>query len=338
MTIHPRSHLIRALRVTAWLACQICALNAALGGQVYWSEVGPDLIVRANDDGSNLEVLVTVPNQPSCLSTDGNGKMYWSDNRTGLYRANLDGSQVESIVPGHSARTLSVDRIRAKLLFFVTSNPLVPASLFQADLNGSNVERLFAVPNDGINDMELDPIAGKLYWSGEGPNNYRQIRRANYDGTDIEVLFAGKRFSSLVLDPVESKLYWTTDDTGNRRIERGNLNGSPIETLLTQSDMLHGETFLPEELAIDFVNRKLYWSSSTFTNGFFRANLDGSEYERAFSEGISDPTGFFVVSEPSSRAMLLLALSGILSSTCIGRVPKWRREQFSKGVYQEASE
>ncbi len=74
-------------------------------GKVYWVKYH---VYRANlDDGSHVELLVPDVGYGSGLVLDlDGGKMYWTlwdgvhGNDEGLYRANLDGSQVEALVTG----------------------------------------------------------------------------------------------------------------------------------------------------------------------------------------------------------------------------------------------
>ena len=74
-------------------------------GKVYWINRS---VYRANlDDGSHVELLVPNAGYSFGLALDlDGGKMYWTvfegthGSEKGLYRANLDGSQVEALVTG----------------------------------------------------------------------------------------------------------------------------------------------------------------------------------------------------------------------------------------------
>src|ERR1700684_4326585 len=79
----------------------------AAAGHIYWTNMGiPNLddgsIERADLDGGNRRVIVPqgVTHTPNQIHLDkGGGKLYWCD-REGMrvMRANLDGSQVETLV------------------------------------------------------------------------------------------------------------------------------------------------------------------------------------------------------------------------------------------------
>ena len=74
----------------------------AVNGKLYWStsitaEEGE--ILRANLDGSNVEIVVTEIDKPADIALDiAGGKIYWTDYVVDVVRrANLDGSNVETL-------------------------------------------------------------------------------------------------------------------------------------------------------------------------------------------------------------------------------------------------
>src|SRR6266581_2242948 len=86
----------------------------AEAGHIYWTNMGiPNLddgsIERADLDGGNRRVIVPqgVTHTPKQIHLDkDNGKLYWCD-REGMrvMRANLDGSQVETLAEASEKRT-----------------------------------------------------------------------------------------------------------------------------------------------------------------------------------------------------------------------------------------
>ena len=76
--------------------------------KIYWANMEPNKIQRANLDGSQVEDLVTGLNSPDGIALDvSGGKIYWTErnkyedgNKDKIQRANLDGSQVEDLVTG----------------------------------------------------------------------------------------------------------------------------------------------------------------------------------------------------------------------------------------------
>lgn len=125
--------------------------------------------------------------------------------------------------------------------------------------------------------LSISPVdAGKIY-AGSGPN----INRANLDGSDTEVVFAGEFETgvgvwSLDLDLTHGLVYWTMFDSF----------GSPEEGIY-RSD-LEGQGFVnlipgllgPRAIAVDPAGGKLYWSEDFPLPGRIRrADLDGSNAE-----------------------------------------------------------
>ena len=180
-------------------------------GHIYWTNMGvPPLndgsIERADLDGANRKVIVPPgsTHTPKQLHLDkANGKLYWGD-REGMrvMRANLDGSQVETLVErGRSDKDMS-DQMRWCV---------------------------------GIT---VDPKLKKFYWTQKGPDNagVGRIFRANIDipkgespakRSDIEVLFDQlPEPIDLELDVANRILYWT--DRGDP--PRGNtVNRAPVD-------------------------------------------------------------------------------------------------------------
>jgi DNA-binding beta-propeller fold protein YncE len=71
------------------------------------------------------------------------------------------------------------------------------------------------------------------------------------------------------------KMYWThTADLMNYEIQRANLDGSEVETLLSGLEMVLG-------IALDLTNEKMYYTENKYTDPqvhrITRANLDGSD-------------------------------------------------------------
>jgi hypothetical protein len=183
----------------------------AEAGHIYWTNMGvPNLddgsIERADLDGGNRRVIVPqgVTHTPKQIHLDKpNGKLYWCD-REGMrvMRANLDGSQVETLVETGRGDKDVHDQTRWCV---------------------------------GIT---VDPKFAKIYWTQKGPDNagLGRIFRANIDipkgesaasRADIEVLFdCLPEPIDLELDLAHRVLYWT--DRGDP--PRGNtVNRAPMD-------------------------------------------------------------------------------------------------------------
>ena len=119
-------------------------------GKIYWTEAR-DLgwIQRSNLDGSNLESLLTtdivaeLKINPRRIALDRFGKIYWTDWREDtdevtVRRANVDGSDVETLLTGVHAQDFALDVYEDKIYW---TDPRA-GTIHRADLDGANVETL----------------------------------------------------------------------------------------------------------------------------------------------------------------------------------------------------
>jgi DNA-binding beta-propeller fold protein YncE len=242
----------------------------AHAGHIYWTNMGvPSLddgsIERADLDGSNRKVIVPqgVTHTPKQLHLDKqSGKLYWCD-REGMrvMRANLDGSQVETlVVAGHGDTDM---RDQTRWCVGITT----------------------------------DPKLGKIYWTQKGPDNGNlgRIFRANIDipsgespanRSDIEVLFDHlPEPIDLELDPANRLLYWT--DRGDP--PRGNtVNRVRIDDANAASQILITHLMEGIGIALDVPGNRMFVTD--FAGSVYSADLDGSN-ERNFLYAQGNLTG-----------------------------------------------
>ena len=242
-------------------------------GHIYWTNMGnPPVndgsIERADLDGKNRKVIVPqgVIFTPKQMHLDKeNGKLYWCD-REGMrvMRANLDGSQVETLVEaGHG------------------------------DKDRQDQSRWCV----GIT---IDPKRRHVNWTQKGPDsgNLGRIFRANIDlpkgespanRSDIEVLFDQlPEPIDLELDLENRVLYWT--DRGDP--PRGNtVNRAPIDTKATPEIVV---THLMEGIgiALDVPGKRMFVTD--FAGSIYSADLDGKN-ERNFLYAQGNLTGIAYV-------------------------------------------
>ena len=145
------------------------------------------------------------------------------------------------------------------------------STISSADPDGSNIQTLIT----GVRpwSLALDVDGGKIYWISLTGS----IGRANLDGSNAVQLIP-QSGEGIGLDLEAGKLYWA----GSGRISRANLDGSGIETLVTGLSK-------PDSMALDLVNRKVYWTDSA-VHTIQRANLDGSNVETLVT-GLRHPQG-----------------------------------------------
>jgi hypothetical protein len=241
----------------------------AEAGHIYWTNMGvPYLndgsIERADLDGGNRRIIIPegVTFTPKQLHLEKEeGKLYWSD-REGMrvMRANLDGSQVETLV--EAGRGDKDRRDQTKWCVGIT----------------------------------IDPKLRKIYWTQKGPDNAGQGRifRANIDipagespanRSDIEVLFDDlPEPIDLELDLTSRVLYWT--DRGDP--PRGNtVSRAPIDRKVEPEILI---THLMEGIGInlDVPGNRMFVTD--FGGSVYSADLDGAN-ERNFLYAQGNLTG-----------------------------------------------
>ena len=226
----------------------------AEAGHIYWTNMGvPELddgsIERADLDGGDRKVIVPqgVTRTPKQIHLDKHsGKFYWCD-REGMrvMRANLDGSQGETLIEAGSGDTDRSDQ--ARWCVGVTT----------------------------------DPELQKIYWTQKGPSNAGQgrILRANIDipkgsspknRSDIEVLFDHiPEPIDLELDVANHVLYWTDrgDPPRGNTVNRAAIDGKAAPEILI--------THLMEGIgiALDVPGNRMFVTD--FAGSVYAADLDG---------------------------------------------------------------
>ena len=117
--------------------------------------------------------------------------------------------------------------------------------------------------------LVVDIIGGSLYWTEKTSDRTGKIRRANLDGTDVQLV---KDLTSvphsIAIDTANDKLYLTNSWD---KIQRLNLDGSNF-----QSNFITGLED-PKDLALDVKRDEVYWTE--MTGRIRRASLKGSDVQ-----------------------------------------------------------
>jgi hypothetical protein len=239
-------------------------------GHIYWTNMGvPNLndgsIERADLDGKNPVVIIPqgVTHTPKQMHLDKeSGKIYWCD-REGMrvMRANLDGSQVETLV--QTGRGDSDARDQNRWCVGIT----------------------------------IDPKRGKFYWSQKGPDNggLGRIFRANIEmpkgespanRSDIKVLFDKlPEPIDLELDLTNRVLYWT--DRGDP--PRGNtVNRARIDDANAVPEIVITHLMEGIGITLDVPGNRMFVTD--FAGSIYSADLDGKN-ERNFLYAQGNLTG-----------------------------------------------
>ncbi|HET6977371.1 MAG TPA: 3-hydroxyacyl-CoA dehydrogenase NAD-binding domain-containing protein [Pyrinomonadaceae bacterium] len=228
---------------------------------VYWTNMGnpkanDGSIERADLDGSNRQTIVppgaTFTPKQMKLDKKG-GKIYWSD-REGMriMRANLDGSQIETLVD--------------------TS---------EGDPSPGRDEKKWCV---GI---AVDHDGGQIYWTQKGSDNAGdgRILRASLEipngedpanRSDIEVLFDNlPEPIDLDLDLDQREIYWTDrgDAPRGNTLSRASLDGDSKDA--SRQEILVTGLMEGIGLALDLKNGRMFFTD--LGGSVYSAKLDGSD-------------------------------------------------------------
>jgi hypothetical protein len=229
-------------------------------GYVYWTNMGvvpsrnDGSIERADLDGSNRRFIVAPGGTftPKQLHLDkANGKLYWSD-REGLrvMRANLDGSQIETLVQTGESEADRRDQTKWCV---------------------------------GI---AVDPVRKQIYWTQKGADNagVGRILRAGIEipkgetaanRSDIEIFFNGlPEPIDLEIDFERRILYWT--DRGNppsgNTVNRAPIDAKPGQNVpqIVVSDLMEGIG-----IALDVPGNRMFVTD--LAGSLYVARLDGTD-------------------------------------------------------------
>ncbi|MGA2190687.1 MAG: 3-hydroxyacyl-CoA dehydrogenase [Steroidobacteraceae bacterium] len=231
------------------------AVDAA-AGHIYWTNMGvphrnDGSIERADLDGGNRRFIIPEGGTftPKQLHLEKkSGKLYWSD-REGMrvMRANLDGSQVETLIQ-------------------------------TGDGEGDRHD-----PSNWCVGITVDPIRGQMYWTQKSADDsgHGRIFRANIDmppgqtptnRLDVEVLLEGlPEPIDLELDLDHRVLYWTDrgDPPRGNTVSRTRVDGH-LNQEIALGHLLDGIGF-----ALDVRGDRMFVTD--LAGSIYAAHLDGSE-------------------------------------------------------------
>ena len=192
-------------------------LDVSSDGELYWTACGA--VLR---DGEEIAILTsTVPLGITIDTTKD--KLYWTNSRDNIQRANLDGSNIETFITGlNSPKDIVVDIADSKIYWTEAQG-----RIRRANLNGSNIQT-FATDLGTLGSIT---IAGdNLYWTEKISETHGKIRRAGLNGANVEDLITLPSVPvGIAVDIVDGKIYWTETQG---RIRWANLNGSNIEDII----------------------------------------------------------------------------------------------------------
>jgi DNA-binding beta-propeller fold protein YncE len=277
----------------------------------FTSEGGAKVV---NADGSEETVLASGGGiqEPDGIEADiEHGKVYWTDMGPGgaadksvapddgkIWRANLDGSDAEIIVPVGITTTpkqLTLDINGGKVYWCDrgdVGDQQVNPKIMRANLDGSDVEVLLSDDLMSPVGIELDTAKGKMYFTDRFANN---IRRANLDGSDVEIVVKDTEYPvDIVIDFDTRILYWTARASGGIvrvDMDKNDIDGKSLTPIVTGLSN-------PIGITIDRVNKKLYYTEVIFKpqSGYiWESDMDGNNARKILATPL--PLGVFYTAD-----------------------------------------
>ncbi len=148
-------------------------------------------------------------------------------------------------------------------------------------LIGDEVEDLLPDVQNATN-LALDTTDNKIYWTEQTGKNRGRIKRANLDGSNVQLLATLKSVpTSIAVDATNGKFYGTNT---RGRIQRANLDGNQIQNLIANLEA-------PSNITLEAAGGKLYWTEAS--GRIRRANLNGKSIQN-ISDNL-DPVSDIVI-------------------------------------------
>ena len=231
---------------------------------MYWIDKTAGTLHRLVEE--KVEDIVPDVQDPTCLAVDtANSKLYWGE-KTGkqkgrIRRANLDGTNVQLVKALTSVPVdIALDTAGQKL-YLINAWGKVQRMNF----DGSNFQSNLVTNLEAPDHLALDVTGGKIYWTEQTSKTTGRIRRANLNGSNMELV---KSLTSvpqgLDIDTVNGRLYLTN---AWGKIQHLNFNGANYRSnFITDLES-------PDDLVVDAPSGKVYW---TEMSGSIRwADLNG---------------------------------------------------------------
>jgi 3-hydroxyacyl-CoA dehydrogenase len=265
-------------------------------------------IMTASADGSNVRELVGGQSMPDGIDVSiSAGKLFWtnmgkspSKNNGSVMSSNLDGTNVQTIIPEgsvHTPKQIKIDHENKKLYFCDREGLRIHRCAF----DGTSHEIILQTGDYTTSEttdqtkwcvgIAVDPQAGKFYWSQKGPSKGGQGRifRANIalpDGetassrSDVEMLFDNlPEPIDLEFEAESQMLYWT--DRGEYPL--GNtLNAASVGAGVGNMEHKTLARHFHEAigLKIDAVNQHIYLTDLGGT--VYRMGMDGGDKRKIY--------------------------------------------------------
>ena len=213
-----------------------------------------DLVIPIDDSGDEFFTVYENGEKVSdfnAVAIDMDPKehqVYWTDQTKGIFRINLDGSNISNVVNTEVDQPdgIAIDWIARNLYWSDTGTDRIEVS----KLDGSSRKVLISRGLDEPRDIALDPINGWMYWSDWGVE--AKIERSWMDGNNREIVVSTDIVwpNGIALDVEEQRLFWC--DAKTDRIESVNVDGSDRKVVIVD--------ILPHSFGLSVLGDYIYWT------------------------------------------------------------------------------
>jgi hypothetical protein len=292
--------LLLALVVAAWGA----AGQSSLAAKLYWAGQS---IGRMDLDGSNAQTLVPSADALQLAIDTPRGKMYWASGGSSagdhLFRANLDGSGVETIGSFYTVQGgVAVDSAR-NLLYWGGAMGGPPGEF---ELYGVNAVDLSDLSSSYLFEAGVTRATFHLNRAGDllhiVDTDDAVLGHHTLDGARLPLSASAIGFA---IGPGETHIYWS--DSG--ALTRANPNGTDA----TQVGAL--PYHYVQAMTIDPESEKLYFGIGDV---IYRANLDATGIEEVYRGVYAE--SLMIVPEPGALVLGMIGIAGAI--WCTTRVGK----------------
>ena len=208
------------------------------GGKVYWTEMtaaGGGTINSANLDGTNFETLATLLSAPMGISVDTAGsKLYWTNARGRVQRANLNGSGITNVVEGlGSPGEIVISNSISETAAGTPLTPPVSYAQYDVDKDGrvDNVDAGLVIDALGTRNAAYDV-------NGDGAVNFLDVVLV-FDNRDDNVAGAPTIVGNLKLSAVQIDIIQEQVDL---LIATNDRSPAAMRTLVYMQQLLATET------------------------------------------------------------------------------------------------
>ena len=159
-----------------------------VSNEMYWVSFNAGTIRKeVLTGGTGLPAILSGRDVPGDIEIDvSGGKMYWGEvgSTLSIFRANLDGTSIETLATAASPNFLSLDLTNNKVYW----TNFAANSIERMNLDGTSRETVFTLGSGSVEGIALDVDNSLVYFGDSGNSN---IRRVDFNGNNETTIVTG---------------------------------------------------------------------------------------------------------------------------------------------------